>query len=126
MLQSILGLALILAGVPIYMLMVDHPMLRRTAMPFWIMAAIGFGLTVSSILADRRIRVRVVSGISFVFIALFMFGFFVMSRVPDSPDFARLDMAPAFALADHTGRTVKLDEARSTGPVLIVFYRGHW
>ena len=126
MLQSILGLVFILAGVPAYMMLMDQPLLRRTALPFWIMAAIGLGLAVSSILADRRTRVRVVNVFSFLFIALFMYGFFIMSRVPDSPEFARLDSAPAFALADHTGRTVTLDQVRTTGPVLLVFYRGHW
>jgi hypothetical protein len=124
--RAILGLLLILAGVPIYMLLVDHPMLRRTALPFWLFAAIGLLVTISSLRADKRTRTRIIGGLSFVFTVLFAFGYFVISKVPDSPDFAKLDTAPAFALADHTGRMVNLDAARATGPVLLVFYRGHW
>lgn len=126
MTRAVTGLVLILGGVPVYMLLLDQPMLRRTALPFWVMAAIGLALAVSSTLVDKRWRVRVVNGISFLFIALFMYGFFVMGSVPQSPEFARLDAAPSFALADHHGATVRLDELRQTGPALLVFYRGHW
>lgn len=34
--------------------------------------------------------------------------------------------APAFELLDARGRTVRLDDLRRDGPVVVVFYRGHW
>ncbi len=34
--------------------------------------------------------------------------------------------APDFSLPDMDGRTVRLNELRSRGPVLVVFYRGGW
>lgn len=34
--------------------------------------------------------------------------------------------APDFSLPAHDGRTVTLAELSSRGPVVLVFYRGHW
>jgi cytochrome oxidase Cu insertion factor (SCO1/SenC/PrrC family) len=33
--------------------------------------------------------------------------------------------APTFALADQSGKTVRLEDFRGA-PLLLVFYRGHW
>ncbi|HWB74034.1 MAG TPA: hypothetical protein VG755_03745 [Nannocystaceae bacterium] len=34
--------------------------------------------------------------------------------------------APAFALPDEHGHSVSLDQLRTQGPAVLVFYRGHW
>lgn len=36
------------------------------------------------------------------------------------------DLAPEFALMDHVGNEQKLSETLQLGPVILVFYRGHW
>ena len=36
------------------------------------------------------------------------------------------DRAPAFALPDAEGQTVRSDELLSQGPLLVSFYRGGW
>ena len=36
------------------------------------------------------------------------------------------DIAPDFTLADQHGNKVTLSDARRTGPVVLVFYRGYW
>lgn len=36
------------------------------------------------------------------------------------------EAAPDFTLEDQRGRRVNLSEARSKGPVVLVFYRGYW
>ena len=36
------------------------------------------------------------------------------------------DVAPGFTLPDQSGREVTLSDARRTGPVVLVFYRGYW
>lgn len=36
------------------------------------------------------------------------------------------DVAPDFSLVDQNGKTVSLADARSQGPVVLVFYRGYW
>ncbi|KJD44619.1 peroxiredoxin-like family protein [Paenibacillus terrae] len=34
--------------------------------------------------------------------------------------------APDFSLPDYTGRTITLSEETAKGPVVLIFYRGHW
>ena len=36
------------------------------------------------------------------------------------------DIAPDFTLTDQHGNKVTLSDARRTGPVVLVFYRGYW
>jgi hypothetical protein len=36
------------------------------------------------------------------------------------------DLAPSFALANTSGETVRLEELRSRGPVVLTVFRGHW
>ena len=35
-------------------------------------------------------------------------------------------IAPSFELTDHQGKLVSLEGLISKGPVMVVFYRGHW
>ena len=35
-------------------------------------------------------------------------------------------IAPEFSLPDQDGRTIALADLRAHGPVVVVFYRGHW
>jgi hypothetical protein len=39
---------------------------------------------------------------------------------------AEEQLAPDFALPDEQGHTVALADLRAKGPVVLVFYRGHW
>ncbi|MBW2457260.1 MAG: redoxin domain-containing protein [Deltaproteobacteria bacterium] len=34
--------------------------------------------------------------------------------------------APEFALPDHEGTVVRLSDLLARGPVVVIFYRGHW
>lgn len=43
-----------------------------------------------------------------------------------TPPVATLAQAPDFSLPDESGKPVSLTELRRRGPVLLVFYRGHW
>jgi len=36
------------------------------------------------------------------------------------------DVAPGFSLSDELGNQVSLASLTATGPVVLVFYRGHW
>ena len=46
--------------------------------------------------------------------------------VPSSPGPAEDAIAPDFSLAAADGAPVSLAELRAKGPVVVVFYRGHW
>ncbi|MCP4868296.1 MAG: redoxin domain-containing protein [Proteobacteria bacterium] len=36
------------------------------------------------------------------------------------------ETAPTFTAVDHAGKEVSLSAALEQGPVLLLFYRGHW
>jgi len=36
------------------------------------------------------------------------------------------DEAPSFSLTDHQGKVVSLEDLLHKGPVMVLFYRGHW
>ena len=44
------------------------------------------------------------------------------------PELARQvgQRAPGFSLPDQTGTDIPLRRLREVGPVVVVFYRGHW
>ena len=51
----------------------------------------------------------------------------VAIKVKDRPSLApTAQKAPVFTATDHRGRPVSLAAARAAGPVVLVFYRGHW
>jgi cytochrome oxidase Cu insertion factor (SCO1/SenC/PrrC family) len=43
-----------------------------------------------------------------------------------APPKAVSQSAPTFTLPDHNGQPVELAKLRERGPVVLVFYRGHW
>jgi cytochrome oxidase Cu insertion factor (SCO1/SenC/PrrC family) len=45
---------------------------------------------------------------------------------PHAPPKEVTERAPAFALPDQHGNQVELAKLRERGPVVVVFYRGHW
>ena len=47
----------------------------------------------------------------------------VSTRGPSAPQGAP---APSFTLQSHQGKEVSLDALAARGPVVVVFYRGHW
>lgn len=58
--------------------------------------------------------------------AFLAIGFFVLGKLPPSAAPEIGDLAPEFTLVDSAGQTTSLREALATGPVWLVFYRGHW
>lgn len=88
---------------------------------------------------DRRALAKIVSSLlaalSVAILGFFLFTVFVMSRwLPPAPGAPQLGQrAPAFSLADSTGKTISLSEllatpinGKSPKGVLLIFYRGYW
>ncbi|MFO0972075.1 MAG: hypothetical protein U1A27_01370 [Phycisphaerae bacterium] len=123
---ALLGLLLALAGLPLWMALLDHHWIHVSGAPAW--AALGLGLLIALVAArrDPRLRTRLIVGVNTLLLLAFAFMFFVMARLPAAPATAALSTAPDFTLPDHTGRMVSLAEARAAGPTLLVFYRGFW
>ena len=120
------GFILMFVGPAVNMLLIDHATMRATGAPAFGLMSAGVVLGMFGAWADRRIWVRLVCALNFILLGLFAYMFFGLATLPKAPSLARLETAPEFTLPDHTGDSVSLSEARAAGPVLLVFFRGHW
>jgi hypothetical protein len=125
------GLVLVLLGVVGYFVVVFRmaawlPSVRNDAVPNWLLVALGVGL---SILAVGRVRsgwlTKALLGTNLILAVLFAVILYVIPVVPAATGPALAAPAPDFALADQSGKTVRLSDFRGA-PLLLVFYRGHW
>ena len=123
---ALLGLLLILSASPAYLLLIDQPLLRATGAVGFILMGAGVVVGLAAARRDRRTWVRVLGGFDLTLLVLGVIAFFVLSALPAAPAFAALEKAPDFTLPDHRGQTVSLHEMYEAGPVLLVFFRGHW
>ena len=88
--------------------------------------AAGAALGLGAVLRDRRWRIRLAGVFNIVLLSAFTYAFFWAAALP-APDVVTIGApAPEFVLPDQHGSPVMLAEYREAGPVLLVFYRGHW
>ncbi|UCE60174.1 MAG: redoxin domain-containing protein [Phycisphaerales bacterium] len=120
------GLLLVLGGPVMYALLFDVPLMRATGAPAFALIAAGAAAGVVGLRRNRRGWVRVAGGASVIALALAVYMFFVLAALPDKADFAQLEEAPDFTLPDSAGQPASLSKLTSSGPVLLVFYRGYW
>ena len=123
---ALVGLLLSLGGPILYMLLLDVPMFRSSGLPAWVLLAVGLGCAGVAAVRDTRLRVGLASGGALLLAIAFVVGFFGLAAVPEATTLTTLEIAPDFTLPDHTNTPVSLRDARAAGPVLLVFYRGHW
>ena len=102
---------------------IDQPFLRSSGLTAWALIALALFLAVSAARADRRAWVRAVAGVQLAALAFWCWAFFVVARLPERNVAAR---AVDFTLPDQDGRPVTLSVELQKGPVLLVFFRGHW
>ena len=130
-LLACLGLASTLVGVVGYFVLVLRygawlPRIRNDAIPNWILVALGLVLAVRAVrVADRRLVPALLLALNVVVAGAFAAMLYVASVVPPAPGPKVGAPAPAFALVDQSGRTVRLEDFRGA-PLVLVFYRGHW
>jgi hypothetical protein len=101
----------------------DQPVLRSTGFVAWVLIASALFLAVSAARSDRRAWVRAIAGLQLAALAFSVWAFFVFARLPATHVPER---APDFTLPDQDGRPVTLAIELLEGPVLLVFFRGHW
>lgn len=102
------------------------PAVRNDALPNWIL--VGLGLTLSAVAvvrARRRGLPALLLGLNISVAAAFSAMLYVVPAMPPASGPQIGAPAPAFALLDQSGRTVRLAAFRGA-PLLLVFYRGHW
>jgi AhpC/TSA family protein len=125
------GLALGAVGVVGYFVVVFRfgawlPSVRNDAIPNWILVALGLGLSIlAAFRAERRVVPGLLLGLNLAMTAAFAAILYVIPIVPPAAGPPLGAPAPAFALVDQSGKTVRLEDFRGA-PVLLVFYRGHW
>lgn len=102
---------------------IDDPVMRATGTTVWMMLASALFLSLSAAWQDRRPWVRGVAVFQLGVLAFSLWAFFVYARLPEGrPPERALD----FTLPDQDDRPVTLSAELEKGPVLLVFYRGHW
>jgi hypothetical protein len=121
-LTGVLGYFVVLLLVPAW-----GPFVRNHAVPNWLLVAAGLGVSLRAVrhAALGAWMPRLVLGVNAALAALFAAFLYVMLSVPGASGPTLGTAAPDFALADQTGRTVRLADFRGS-PLLLVFYRGHW
>lgn len=121
------GLALSAVGGISYFLLMNIPWIRSTALPNTILAVAGLVFSVIA-LARKRTWVTICAGtLSLMISGGFLASVHVLMRLPaDQHVVAVGKTAPDFAIPNQYGRTVQLSALRGRGPILLVFYRGHW
>lgn len=123
---AVAGVALTLAGAIAYFLLLDQQFLRSTGLPALAGMALGVFCAVQALRRDRRKRVIILCALNGLIVAAFWGMLLLGTRLPEDHALARGDHAPDFTLPDHTGHDVHLADRLASGPVLLVFYRGHW
>jgi cytochrome oxidase Cu insertion factor (SCO1/SenC/PrrC family) len=102
---------------------IDDASLRASGATAWMMLASALFLGLTAAWRDRRRWVRVVAGLEVACGALALWAFFGLAKLPAA---AAPEEAPDFTLPDQDGRPVTLSAELARGPVLLVFFRGHW
>lgn len=121
-----IALLLTLSGPLVYMTLMQNAWVRATGAPMFAIMAIGVLSGVALAARNRKRWVRIVAGFNVLLLGLMTFGFFFLARLPSDPAFASLTTAPDFNRNDENGRPVSLAATLASGPVHLVFYRGHW
>jgi hypothetical protein len=127
------GLVLTLAAVVGYFVVVMRfgawlPQIRNDPVPNRVVVALGLALALLAVIRASRGRRRlslILAGVNVVVAGAFTAMLTVGSALPPVTGPPIGQPAPTFALADQSGRTVRLEDYRGA-PLLLVFYRGHW
>ncbi|MHC5110105.1 MAG: hypothetical protein ACYTHJ_09525 [Planctomycetota bacterium] len=120
------GLVQVIAGPIVYYSFQDHHLLRSTGILAWLLMGDGILMAVVGAATSRTRSARIIAGCCVTLTALFALMFFPFSRLPQATDTKALTSAPDVTLANHEGQPVTLSALWKQGPLLLVFYRGHW
>lgn len=123
---AIVGLVLVLISPVLWVLTLRVNFLHRTGLAMWVAIAVGLAFSLWAAWGDARIRTRAVVLVDLACVALAFTVFFVFARLPESAGLAAIDQVNDFTLPDQTGKDFTLSEHLKDGPVLLIFYRGHW
>jgi hypothetical protein len=121
-----IGFALCLLAPIAWLATLDIPILRSTGAAAWTLIGVECVLTGSAVAVDRRAWMIVLFTIQCSFVAFFGWASFGFARLPEVTRAREVERIADFRLSDERGRMVVLSEELRRGPVLLVFFRGHW
>jgi hypothetical protein len=123
---ALLSVLLCLLAPVAWALTLDSPSLRANGAAAWGLLGVALLLGASAASADRRLVVQLLAALDVALVGLFGWLFFGLAALHAQPVADELRRAPDFTLPDQRGRPVSLGAELARGPVLLVFYRGHW
>jgi len=110
-----------------YFLLIGVPWIRSEALPNTILAVAGLTFSLIAIVRKRTWITLGAGTLSALLSVGFLSSVFVLMRLPADQHVVAVGRdAPDFALPNQLGRTIQLSSYKGKGPVLLVFYRGHW
>jgi len=101
--------------------------MRANAVPFAVVTGIGLLLTTVAILR-RPGKLTILTAVPSYLMGLgFILSVFVLMKLPEPQQGLAVGQAPPpLTLPNQDGQPISLADYRGRGPVLLVFYRGHW
>ena len=120
------ALALGVTGVVAYVLLLDVAWQRSSGVLTFVALAVAQLLAFSALRGDRRARTLVPAGLTFVLALAFLWLFFIVARLPAPTTFEQLERAPDVELLGAAGAPMRPSQEVARGPLLLVFFRGHW
>lgn len=113
------------ASIFLYGPLLSIPSIRSTAWPVLLVMGAAAVLSVWMVRKPARRTARLMAGVNVALPLLFGGAFFGLQTLPAVA--SRLNSSASdFTLPDQEQRPVSLTAALAQGPVLLVFYRGHW
>lgn len=124
---GLMGLATTLVGGVSYWFLLNVPFIRNTALPNVALVVIGMGLAVWGVIQKRGWMTITSLVLSLLVGGGLMAALFVLMRLPAPEQVATtIETIPDFTMPNQEGRGVGSADFRGRGPLLLVFYRGHW
>jgi len=122
------ALLLMAAGIATYLALIDYRWSRIYGMPSVLLMLAGAIVATQSLLRRRTVPRILVSVICVALLALKLGALTgLLGQVPPAQAVARdATSFPAFSRVNHRGEAVTLDGYLAKGPLLVIFYRGHW
>ncbi|MCA9243444.1 MAG: redoxin domain-containing protein [Phycisphaerales bacterium] len=121
------ALLLALAAPVAYVVLMDNPFQRSTGAATFALVAIAAVGGLVGAMRRRSVMGWIVGGAPSVLLVFAVVAFTTLAKLPPGAEAMGIGAAaPDFTLTDQTGRPVELARELQSGPMLLVFYRGHW
>lgn len=122
--RIVFSLILLALGPLSWFMTIDSAEMRASGATVWTCFVSATYLGATAAWKDKRRWVRLTFAGEVGFMALALWLFFGFARLPVPG--AAPERAPEFTLPDAQGTPHALTDALARGPVLLVFFRGHW